>query len=140
MNRSYWTEIVAKLFLPDTCVWAAHVLASDMSPSGVENTNLARAVEATSSKEIIEGVLTAYQDWSAQPKCDLILRHFGELVVPAAMRAIESTEPNVRRGALGALYHVDPKIARDAARSLEARKTNADVQRDIEWFLNQEQP
>ena len=137
MDRSYWKETVAMLHLPGRCEWATHVLSTDLILSPFEETNLAFAIEATSAEEIIEGVLNAYQVWSSQPACDRILRHFGELIVPAAIRALESGEADVRRGALGALHQANPRIAQDAARSLRAHETNDDVRRDIEWVLNE---
>ena len=140
MDRSYWKETVAMLHLASRCQWATHVLSTDLTLSPFEETNLAFAIEATSSEEIIEGVLNAYQDWSSQPACDRILSHFGELAIPAAIRALESSEADVRRGALGALHRVNPRIAQDAARSLRAHETNDDVRRDIEWVLNEEHP
>ena len=98
MDRSYWQEIVGKLHERSRCEWAAHVLATDLDPSRIEETNLGAAIQATSAEEVIEGVLTAFQDWSAQPACDSILRYFGELIVPAAMRSLESNDALVRRG------------------------------------------
>ncbi len=90
----YWKDIVAKLRSERN--WAAHVLASD-------EYNLAEARKCVADDEIIENVIYAYEDWSAQPYCDEILFQFEKELVERVFNNIKGTSKNMRRGVEGFL-------------------------------------
>ena len=85
----YWKVIVAKLRTESN--WAAHVLSSD-------EWNLAEARKCVADEEIIEHVISAYEDESAQPYCDEILVQFDRESIERVFDRMNQKSANMQRG------------------------------------------
>jgi hypothetical protein len=128
MNCAYWKDVVAQLRDPNKCNWASHVLSTMLpAESGLGETNLGAALKCILAEEIIEGAIYAYRDWSSQPYCDLILAQFDAERILSTFREIESPDPHMKVGVLGALEDKD----RGSAMELALMLNNPDESKDV---------
>ena len=101
MDRDYWRNIVTLLRDSARRGWAAHVLAEDES-------NLRAAVDATSKQDVISAVLLAYEEWSAQPYCDLVLKQFDVPELVATYNGLTNPPENTIRGFCWLIEEIAP--------------------------------
>jgi hypothetical protein len=109
MDCEYWKDIVQQLHVESRCNWASHVLSTEfvfknslteskLSENELMETNLGLALKCVSQEEIIEGIIYAYRDWSAQPYCDLILAQFETTKILSVYHSIKSLDSNIKLG------------------------------------------
>lgn len=95
MNCEYWRDIVVRLRTES--VWASHVLSTCIDE---DDSNLRKALECVSAKEIIENTIYAYHDSDAQPYCDEILFQFEKTTIIKIYERIENPSENTKKGVL----------------------------------------
>ena len=136
MNCEYWKDVVAQLRDPIKCNWASHVL-STLLPAEVDlsETNLGAALECIAAKDIIEGTIYAYRDWSSEPYCDLILAQFEAEAILTLFLKVESADSNMKVGVLGILEDMDRKLAVRLASVLNNPNESEDVLRAARYSL-----
>ncbi len=93
MDCEYWKDIVARLLTESN--WASHVLATFINEEG---SNLSQALNCVDTETIIENVIFAYDDWSAQPYCDEILYKFDKEQIILVFEKIEMPTENMKKG------------------------------------------
>lgn len=107
MDRDYWRSVVTLLSDPGRRPWAAHVLATGL-PWASAKSNLRAAVDATSPRDVIAAVLLAYEDWSAQPNCDLMLKQFDVSEVVATYNGLTNPPENTIKGFCWLIEEIAP--------------------------------
>lgn len=104
MDCKYWKDIIERLKTESN--WAAHVLSTCIDEEG---SNLSQALECVSAEKIIENVFFAYEDWSAQPYCDLILYKFEKESIIRVFDNIENATENMKKGFLNVIEELELK-------------------------------
>lgn len=137
-EKKYWKDIVSRLYSDPN--WASHVLATGLTDdSPIDDKNLGSALEVCTDEEIIKGVLSAYNDDSAQPYCDAVLSKFETNRVFECFKSFENPSLNITKWFLLFIDEYDKTLANELLASIDENSVDDEFKRVIHFVKTGEE-